>query len=410
MQLGSRAECNRGFPIEELIRHQVIYELLGLTGDCQNLLTSLELKRIHRYRMASERPSGHKHTIFIDEASGIFGKEATMTQMFMQSREYGEALVISVHLLTSLHEDIRGNVHTWIILGQSDFQNIRDCANMLGLDPKYHQLLGSLPRGTAIVKTATGYIKPYLLHIPLVDMQQDYMADGEVDKINENHPVLRELMGMVEPVRMRFAKEVREQEKREEKERKETERKAEMNEFLLIVNKKPFLGTRDYYKGLEWPDSKGNRVKKEALEKGLISEHRVGKTKIITLSEAGKEYIGSGYAEIPGKGSMEHRYYQHKVCPSLSGKGYQAEVEKFWNGKSIDVLGRKKDEILAVEIELQPVEHVIENIRKDIDAGAKRVLVLTPKEKLKELSKYINERLDSDMMGKVSIEAIQHYV
>lgn len=74
-RLGSVFDCSSGFPLEELLNRNVVFELNGLSVELQAWLVNMLLCWVFNYRIASGRRGKLRNMIIFDEAKLVFGKE-----------------------------------------------------------------------------------------------------------------------------------------------------------------------------------------------------------------------------------------------------------------------------------------------------------------------------------------------
>lgn len=91
----------------------------------------------------------------------------------------------------------------------------------------------------------------------------------------------------------------------------------------------------------------------------------------------------------PGRGGQEHKYLQHLVKRLAEERGFRASIEEPAGDGRADVVLRKEDLSVAVEISITTdVAHEAENIAKCMRAGFTQVLFVSPDVKRrKELAK-----------------------
>jgi len=121
----------------------------------------------------------------------------------------------------------------------------------------------------------------------------------------------------------------------------------------------------------------------ELMEFGIISKSsekiNLGKGKSpfqpYLLTDTGiKKY---GKQRIKGKGSIKHAFWQSRCAKHFQIKGYETEIEYFFeNGlSSIDVIAKKGEERVAIEIELNRTDHIQHNILKCLNADFSSVII-----------------------------------
>jgi len=119
---------DRGFPVEDLLDRNVVFELEGLLVENQSFLLTILLRYVFQYRLSNARRGQLKHVFLFDEAKSAYSKDREFTQELGVSeiaqftskiREFGEGLVVADQMPTQLGESIKANVYTTICMSQS---------------------------------------------------------------------------------------------------------------------------------------------------------------------------------------------------------------------------------------------------------------------------------------------------
>ncbi len=128
------------------------------------------------------------------------------------------------------------------------------------------------------------------------------------------------------------------------------------------------------------PD-KSNRMKKEAIERGLAEEISLnlgqvtgGLVKLLGLSPSGRRVLGLAPQPRPENVSAEHWWWQRNICAYYRSLGLETRIEKTLNGKRADVGFLKSGRAIAVEVELSPKNAAV-NVQQDLMSGFSDVLV-----------------------------------
>jgi len=143
LALGNMLDCDRGFPLEDLLDKPVVFELEGLLPRHQKFLVTIILKFIYHYRISNGHRGHLRHVLFFDEAKMVYDKKSDlirdygpseMTQITTLIREFGEGLVASDQMPTDLSNAIKASVYTTICMSQSGGPNIQEMAKALDLN------------------------------------------------------------------------------------------------------------------------------------------------------------------------------------------------------------------------------------------------------------------------------------
>jgi len=84
-----------------------------------------------------------------------------------------------------------------------------------------------------------------------------------------------------------------------------------------------------------------------------------------------------GKQRIKGKGSIKHAFWQSRCAKYFQIRGYETEIEYFFeNGlSSVDVVAKKGNERIAIEIELNKTDHIRQNILKCLNTDFSLIII-----------------------------------
>ena len=159
-----------------------------------------------------------------------------------------------------------------------------------------------------------------------------------------------------------------------------------------------------------------NKVQNELIGKGFIEKvivnrgYKKGNITLFQITPKGMEFARIDKIEIPGKGGLEHKYWQHIIREHYAKLGWHAVIEQNFAGKNVDVsLEKFKEDTWAVEIELTP-ENLIANVEKDSKA-VDRILVCVKSEKAKKsYEEKLREIFDDETMKKVEFKVLGEFI
>jgi hypothetical protein len=169
-----------------------------------------------------------------------------------------------------------------------------------------------------------------------------------------------------------------------EKEKKEKdEREAAREALLEDVVRFPYSATQDRYGRLGWSFYKGNQVRDRMVQEGWIKVRTIkrpdGMVKVFELTEPGKEQAERSGLKVERtwrKGGLEHGYWVNEIAHFLKKQGFAVKVEKALGmGKSVDLEARRGGRKIAIEVETGKSD-AVSNIRKDLEAGYDRIMVV----------------------------------
>ena len=93
---------------------------------------------------------------------------------------------------------------------------------------------------------------------------------------------------------------------------------------------------------------------------------------LVSLAEG---FAMIGLKKTLGRGSLAHEYWKRFYAASFREQGYDVQLEAPRRNGRVDVLARKGDESLAVEIETG-LSNPVWNVKQDLLAGFGKVLVV----------------------------------
>lgn len=109
--------------------------------------------------------------------------------------------------------------------------------------------------------------------------------------------------------------------------------------------------------------------------------------KVFGLTDKGMDEAGRTGLKVERtwrKGGLEHGYWVQEITSFLRRQGFAVQVEKgLGKGKSVDLEARRDGKRIALEVETGKSD-AISNIRKALEAGYDRVLVVCLDGVLKE--------------------------
>jgi len=179
---------------------------------------------------------------------------------------------------------------------------------------------------------------------------------------------------------------------------KSTPEKAELlpeeKSFLEFISQHPGMFITKVYKALRLSGYKGDKLKSDLIEKGLIVQEETRRgllgrlAKILRLTDKGASVVKK--LSSAGKGGDLHKDLQQMIREQAELFGWKARVEERISRslESVDV-GLDKDGIrVAVEISsTTKPEHEVENIKKCLEAGYDYILAVCSDDKRLSLLK-----------------------
>ncbi len=174
--------------VEDLLDKKVIFELNSLNNVEKKFFCEFILMYIYKLRKANETvdTGSFKHAIIVDEAHNIFLKdrphfvnETTTDMIYRELREYGTSLICLDQHVSKLSDTVAGNSACNIAFQQMLYKDVETVSGIMQLgDVK--QYFSMLPVGSAIVKLAERYYRPFLVSIPFVELKQEAVSDQDI--------------------------------------------------------------------------------------------------------------------------------------------------------------------------------------------------------------------------------------
>lgn len=420
--------CDKGFIIKDLLDKNVVFELESLLTDNQRFLLTIILRHVFQYKISNDQRSSLKHIFLFDEAKTAYDRErefskelgeSEIAQFTSKIREFGEGLIVADQMPIKLADSIKANVYTVICMSQAGGPNVTAMSQALGLTPKQIQACRKLKADKknqvfeAIVKLNGKWQTPFIIQVRCENIIKD-VTNADLEAIMA--PRLETLHQSVTPrteykaIIEEKQKKIREKERKEIKKRQEETRKklsVEGNKLIKILSNirdYPFIDqkSRKQMLGLT-SSSTANKYFNEVKGRGLVDEITVSlgkgrRYKFYEITEKGRNFAKMDKIRISGKGDFEHKFYQYKIKEFYKNLGYNAEIEKWYPGKNVDVGFDMDGKRTAIEIQLSK-QHLRENIAKDFAAGCEKIIIAVKSKRLKnsckkEIEYYSTEERD----------------
>ena len=180
--------------------------------------------------------------------------------------------------------------------------------------------------------------------------------------------------------------------------------------FLECVLQNPTLTVTGIYRNQNLSPYMGDKIKSILKDKGLIKEvtTHLGQggriAKFLLLAPSGFEALNIGFDE--GKGGVLHRCWQSSIKFYAEAVGYEVRIEEPLTGskETVDLGLSRKNMRIAVEISITTKpEHEVGNIRKCLEAGyTKVVLLLTEEDKLNEFLELSKKAFTEDEQQRIT--------
>lgn len=388
--------CARGYPLEDLLLKRSCILRVGKISDnlmC-NFYVDMIMKWIQTYLEHNPGEITHDNVIVIEEAHRFLYKgikersdirEPVMLSLAREVRKLGISLVFIDQIPSLLPRQLIGNVRTFITFRLANSQCVKTISEACGLYREKSEAIPLLGKREAIVFT-DALSQPYKFRTK--DFILPKISEEDINQRMEE--ALSSLPYVPIPETEREIDELRAKDGLEIKSfssKKITLRpRKTWKDILEILLDVLFIGLSQLYETMGISPRFCRKVIQEMesfnmIETCTISSGKRGNpTTYVMMKPIGAEFLGIDYADIklPGKGSTEHVLLQNLIASNMKESGRTAVVEHFMNGKSADIVEfGNDDKTIAYELELEPNEHVAENVKKDLEAGFDQVVIVS---------------------------------
>jgi hypothetical protein len=394
---GTVFDCSQGYPIEELLQRNVVFEFDGLSRDVQNFLMEILFAYVYEYRLAqNQRDQGLNHVFFLDEGKRVFSvykerQEASgipeIDELTAKMREFGEGLAVADQEASKLTDSIKANTYTKVLLSTGDRKQFQAVAESMNLSEKQMEFAQGLDVGEAVIQSGNGDPTPVNLNEYRIEKQ---VSGAELEK------------RMAEDWK-RFSHEPREtprqfdqimQGKQEAFEEQEipddptptVDVSEKADRLLKDIAENPFKPLSERYERFS-SSYMGNKAKNELVNQGVLIERQVrtqeGKRKLLDFTDRGREYVENDLdleVNQQGRGSGVHRYWQHRIKEAFETAGWAAELEMF----DADVYVNLHDSELVIEVAMGNNQREIDHIEKHLDTGFDSIWVVCRNQEILE--------------------------
>lgn len=190
-------------------------------------------------------------------------------------------------------------------------------------------------------------------------------------------------------------------------------------DYLESIAKEPFSRVSERDKALGVSAGRGNRIRRDLIEKDLISPLIIiplgrGKSfKLLELTRKGKKLIhpfGIKPRTGRGRGGLRHQFWCHTISSWLHEKGLKSVIEDESRGVRVDVTTESRDlSAVAIEVEVSP-GHELENVRKDLGAGFDGVVSLVrERDAVEKVKDQVTSALDVDLAVRIHVGCLREY-
>lgn len=304
-RMGKCVNVSSGFPLDKLLKRNIVWELNGLSQNLQSLFLKILLNKVFDYRIVKAERGSLRNVILFDEGKMVYGKGKEnvgrslgvdfMKQRTTQIRDFGVGLIIADQIPSTLSDFIKANVHTMICLHLTYGRDINEMKTAMGINDEQSLEIRRLKVGEAIVKTVE---HPFCFKIRLPEPREmRHTKDDELECLMK--PMLSALQceAPQQEFKIEEAPEVMDKEPRITPKPLE-----EWRDFLIHIKKYADYNVSRLYDSFNISRRRGNKMKEELRNNGLIEEVTIrvpGESKrpsmYLKLTEKGEAYLnGNG--------------------------------------------------------------------------------------------------------------------
>ncbi|MBM4103132.1 MAG: DUF87 domain-containing protein [Planctomycetes bacterium] len=408
--ISSKDQISQQQLAQKMLHENTVIELDALAQESKKFLIPLLCLWLYYVRLESPDREKLKLIIFVEEAHHVLHKreqtanETVLEMLFRQCRELGIGIVVidqHPHLLSSA---ALGNTYTSIFLNQKDPLDINKAAAVCLMDADEKMHLSRLPVGQGIVKLQDRWTSPIHVQFPLVKVDKGSITDAMLARysaINQAKSTGSGRNTFIETYSARVPR------------IPQLDIALNDDAFRLFIDILTFPadGVKVRYKRLHMSTGFGNRLKDFLVKQSWLESQTVdiGQTRktCLRLTKQANDALNLGDA-APQHGSIAHEYWKQYYAQRFTEQGYQLELEVPRISGRTDVVARKNNEKIAIEIETGKSDF-LRNIRQDLAAKYDKIIVIaTDKSALEKIQKNMGQegliiphRIQVELAGKL---------
>jgi len=362
---------------QKMLHENTVIELDALGQESKKFLIPLLCLWLYYVRLESPDREKLKLVIFVEEAHHVLHKreqtanETVLEMLFRQCRELGIGIVVidqHPHLLSSA---ALGNTYTTIILNQKDPLDINKAAAVCLMDSDEKMHFSRLPVGQGIIKLQDRWTSPVHVQFPLVKVDKGSVTDAMLARYSAINQAKSTGSGRKTSVPAEFSQVPR---------IPQLDIALNDDAFRLFIDILTFPadGVKVRYKRLNISAGSGNRLKEFLLNQGWLESQTIdlGQTRktCLRLTKQATDALNLGDT-APQHGSIVHEYWKQYYAQRFIEQGYQVELEVPRISGRTDVVARKDNQKIAVEIETGKSDFV-RNILQGLAAKYDKIIVI----------------------------------
>lgn len=379
---GTVFDCSEGYPVEELLERDVVFEFDGLSRDVQNFLMEVLFAYIYEYRISqNHRDTGLNHLFFLDEGKRVFSvykerQDASgipeIDELTAKMREFGEGLVVADQEASKLTDSIKANTFTKILLPTGDQKQFQAVTDSMNLSERQAEYAHQLEIGEAVIQVGGRdpipvKLKNYELEKQVTDRElEKQQAENWSSLSHQKRKTTNRFDSRIAPGR---SEEVPEPQIVDDP--KEAQLSENADRLLKDIVENPFKPLTERYQQFS-SRYKGNKAKNQLVDQGLVIERQVkagdARRKLLQLTDKGRGYAKDQLGldtKHRGRGGIIHRYWQHQVKEAFENAGWDAHLEKF----DADVYVNMDETELVVEVAMGDNPREVDHVKQHLETG-----------------------------------------
>lgn len=433
-QLAGTYEVLEGYPLEELMRHSIVFRMPNLSADVVFLFVVELLSAVADMRR-HERSDYPALAILLDEAQRFFkptDKSETAMYPLMADhvqtfRKRAVIMVIATQDVFDTPRAISANVGASLFFRTLDGDSNTKIAKSLSLTSEQAHFLNEMPKRHAVMRHPN-FLKPFVVRIREVELEH-MVSDERIAEMMA--PVLASLKWTPSPYAAMPPGETNRKtsvgrsdvnsgdgapgiEKQTKSEEQALD--IELLDYLRAVARDLLVPKATRYEQIKLSAGRGDALSDALLKRGLIEEIKVptgrrgGQPILLDFTNSGRELLARHGIKIntpKGKGGLVHQFYQNLMARWFAKNFPQgkATIEDMSSGKAVDVSFVGEGKRIAVEILVNGVDKEISNVDADLWSYDEIWLVADNKA-LDRLKKKVGEIFNHAEMGKIQFHQI----
>jgi|Deesub1362A_J573_1020465.scaffolds.fasta_scaffold05219_3 hypothetical protein len=403
---GMGLNVRRPFPLEELLKRDVILELGALSDPDRAFLCGALLLWIYQYMLHREGKREELELLIVfEESHFLFSRERAkegetiIERLPRMVRELGVGLVLADQQPHLMSTQALANTYCKVAMNLAHEYDLRAIGAAMCLDKELKRGLGHLPVGYGIVKLQDRYTRPFLVRFPLVRLRKGLVTDKVIkERMRSFWERARELV--TEGKRDSALHPSKTKPERRKKGKEEI-----LKELVADLFRNPLSSHTERWQRLGLCPYEGSRALKALSKGGLVRVVEIptpkGKVKIAFPTKLCIERHWPKDERIMRRGGKEHAFWLWLLRRRLEEEGFSfKENFPLGNGREIDGVAEKGGEKIAFEVETMTSgksdSQAVANAKKCLEHGFEKVVILAVRHPERARRGLVVSGLDTD--------------